>query len=211
MERSGLRSHLSGSVPISIAMHLVALLLFLIIPLTASIELPDPAWHVPDYMPAVPVPPPPPVARVPTAASSTPNASTHPDVAPISPPDGIEPEAALPGPPDLALQTAAGVPEGIGIMATDKPRAGDHLLNRYVRDPSAETREVARAAFLAYGQALLEIARQIETESISVDLLSEKVKRASELLLFCQEKLRTTETEVNQIIRNLELPETTQE
>ncbi len=63
---------------------------------------------------------------------------------------------------------------------------------------------------IAYTE-LKEIARQIETESISVDLLSEKVKRASELLLFCQEKLRTTETEVNQIIRNLELPETTQE
>ena len=43
MERSGLRSHLSGSVPISIALHLVALLLFLIIPLTANMILPDPA------------------------------------------------------------------------------------------------------------------------------------------------------------------------
>ena len=30
MERSGLRSHLSGSLPISIAVHLVAVLLFLI-------------------------------------------------------------------------------------------------------------------------------------------------------------------------------------
>lgn len=54
---------------------------------------------------------------------------------------------------------------------------------------------------------LKEIAKQIETESIPVDILSEKVKRASELLVFCQDRLRKTETEVNQIIRSLELPE----
>ena len=54
----------------------------------------------------------------------------------------------------------------------------------------------------AYAE-LEEISRQIENESISVDLLSEKVKRASDLLLFCQEKLRKTELEVNQIIQRL--------
>ena len=63
---------------------------------------------------------------------------------------------------------------------------------------------------LAYSE-LKEIARQIETESISVDLLAEKVKRASELLLFCQEKLRVTETEVNLIIRNLDIQEQAKE
>lgn len=59
---------------------------------------------------------------------------------------------------------------------------------------------------IAYTE-LKEIARQIETETISVDLLAEKVKRASELLLFCQDKLRSTETEVNQIIQNLDIGE----
>lgn len=54
---------------------------------------------------------------------------------------------------------------------------------------------------------LKEIARQIENESIPVDILTEKVKRASELLLFCQDRLRKTEVEVNQIIRSLDLPE----
>jgi periplasmic protein TonB len=122
MERSGLRSHLSGSLPISIAVHLVAVLLCLIIPLTASIELPDPAWHVPDYMPVAPAPPPP-VARVPSATAPTPNAATNPDLAPTSAPDAIKPEAALPGPPDLGLPPGAGVPEGLGIIATDKPVA----------------------------------------------------------------------------------------
>ncbi len=54
---------------------------------------------------------------------------------------------------------------------------------------------------------LKEIARQIENETIPVDILTEKVKRASELLLFCQDRLRKTEVEVNQIIRSLDLPE----
>lgn len=58
---------------------------------------------------------------------------------------------------------------------------------------------------------LKEIARQIENESIPVDILTEKVKRASELLLFCQDRLRKTEVEVNQIIRSLDLPEATAE
>jgi len=54
---------------------------------------------------------------------------------------------------------------------------------------------------------LKEIARQIENETIPVDILTEKVKRASELLLFCQDRLHKTEVEVNQIIRSLDLPE----
>lgn len=51
---------------------------------------------------------------------------------------------------------------------------------------------------------LAEIAREIETESVSVDVLAEKVKRASELIEFCQMKLRSTEAEVNNIIKQME-------
>ena len=40
MERQGLRCHLTGAVPVSIGLHLVALFLFLVIPLTAKIVLP---------------------------------------------------------------------------------------------------------------------------------------------------------------------------
>ena len=60
---------------------------------------------------------------------------------------------------------------------------------------------------LTYEQAykqLKQIALEIENETISVDLLAEKVKTASELINFCQEKLRSTETEVNKIIANME-------
>ena len=51
---------------------------------------------------------------------------------------------------------------------------------------------------------LEEITREIEHEGVSVDILSEKVKRASFLIEFCQKKLRQTEEEVGSIIRQIE-------
>lgn len=51
---------------------------------------------------------------------------------------------------------------------------------------------------------LASIAREIENESVSVDVLAQKVKRASELITFCQTKLKSTESEVNKIIAQME-------
>ncbi|OYU82558.1 MAG: exodeoxyribonuclease VII small subunit [Flavobacterium sp. BFFFF2] len=51
---------------------------------------------------------------------------------------------------------------------------------------------------------LAQIARDIENESVSVDVLAQKVKRASELITLCQTKLRATESEVNKIIAQME-------
>ena len=51
---------------------------------------------------------------------------------------------------------------------------------------------------------LAQIANEIETESVSVDVLATKVKRASELITFCQSKLKSTESEVNKIIAQME-------
>ncbi|MGN7820818.1 exodeoxyribonuclease VII small subunit [Chitinophaga sp. 22536] len=51
---------------------------------------------------------------------------------------------------------------------------------------------------------LQQIAEEIENETVSVDVLAEKVKRASVLIEFCQQKLRATETEVNNIIKQME-------
>lgn len=56
---------------------------------------------------------------------------------------------------------------------------------------------------LAYGE-LRKIAAEIENESVSVDVLAEKVKRAAELIDFCQQKLRSTEQDVNNIIKQME-------
>jgi exodeoxyribonuclease VII small subunit len=60
---------------------------------------------------------------------------------------------------------------------------------------------------ITYEQAYAElkkIADEISNESVSVDVLASKVKRASELITFCQTKLRSTEQEVNNIIKQME-------
>jgi len=51
---------------------------------------------------------------------------------------------------------------------------------------------------------LQNIIAEIEGEEISVDELSKKVKRAAELLKFCQQKLRQTEDDVNEILGQFE-------
>lgn len=55
----------------------------------------------------------------------------------------------------------------------------------------------------AYNE-LKEIVSDIENENISIDVLSEKVKRASFLISFCQSKLRATENEVTNILKQME-------
>jgi exodeoxyribonuclease VII small subunit len=59
----------------------------------------------------------------------------------------------------------------------------------------------------AYNE-LKKIAQEIENESVSVDVLADKVKRASELIAYCQKKLRATEEEVSNIIKQMERKET---
>jgi exodeoxyribonuclease VII small subunit len=55
----------------------------------------------------------------------------------------------------------------------------------------------------AYAE-LQQIAGEIENESVPVDVLAEKVKRASELITYCQARLRATEQEVGNIIKQME-------
>ena len=55
----------------------------------------------------------------------------------------------------------------------------------------------------AYAE-LSEIAEAMESETISVDELAEKVKRGAFLVNFCKTKLQTTETDVNKIIEQME-------
>ncbi len=47
------------------------------------------------------------------------------------------------------------------------------------------------------------IATEIEQGEITVDELSEKVKRAAELIRFCKVKLTTTEENVSSILKEL--------
>ena len=53
-------------------------------------------------------------------------------------------------------------------------------------------------------EELQQIVSDIEEGEISVDALSAKVKRATELIRFCKEKLHTTEEDVNSILKQLE-------
>jgi periplasmic protein TonB len=54
-------NRLTGSLPVSIAVHLAVLVLMVVIPLTAEVALPVPATAIDTYMRAVPEPPPPPL------------------------------------------------------------------------------------------------------------------------------------------------------
>jgi len=60
---------------------------------------------------------------------------------------------------------------------------------------------------LTYGKAIEElqaIITEIERESVDVDMLAEKVKRAAHLIKFCKEHLRTTEDEVKNILSEIQ-------
>lgn len=58
----------------------------------------------------------------------------------------------------------------------------------------------------SYSEAFEElrtIVLEMEQGDISVDELSQKVKRASELIRFCKARLSSTEEDVNAILRDL--------
>lgn len=62
-----------------------------------------------------------------------------------------------------------------------------------------------------YAQAfeeLQQIVSEIEEGEISVDELSEKVKRAALLIRICKEKLSATEEDVSKILKDLDGAET---
>ncbi len=58
-----------------------------------------------------------------------------------------------------------------------------------------------------YKEALEEIESivgEIENETVDVDVLAEKVKRAAFLIKYCKAKLKTTENEVKKILKESE-------
>jgi exodeoxyribonuclease VII small subunit len=57
---------------------------------------------------------------------------------------------------------------------------------------------------------LRQIEADIQNEAVSVDVLAEKIKLASELIAICQSKLQKTEAEVNKIITQMEQKPTTE-
>ena len=57
--------------------------------------------------------------------------------------------------------------------------------------------------YTAAFEELKEIVDQLENDSISVDELTEKMKRATVLMKICRDKLTKTEEEVNKTIEEL--------
>ena len=55
---------------------------------------------------------------------------------------------------------------------------------------------------VAYNE-LQHLIEEIENGEISVDILAEKVKRATVLIQFCKDKLRSTELDVQKILGEL--------
>jgi exodeoxyribonuclease VII small subunit len=58
-------------------------------------------------------------------------------------------------------------------------------------------------ATLTYKKAseeLEKIVMEIESGKVSIDLLYDKIKRANELIEFCQTALRKTETEISKLL-----------
>ncbi|KAA6351539.1 Exodeoxyribonuclease 7 small subunit [termite gut metagenome] len=54
-----------------------------------------------------------------------------------------------------------------------------------------------------YSQAikrLEEIVRQIDNNEMDIDILSEKIKEANEIILFCSEKLTKVDKEVEKLL-----------
>ena len=57
--------------------------------------------------------------------------------------------------------------------------------------------------YTAAFEELKEIVNQLESDDISVDELTEKMKRATALMKICRDKLTKTEEEVNKTIAEL--------
>ena len=58
-----------------------------------------------------------------------------------------------------------------------------------------------------YSEAIEEVERiinQIESNELDIDELTEKIRRASELLKFCKQKLHFTEEEIQKIIDQMQ-------
>jgi len=60
---------------------------------------------------------------------------------------------------------------------------------------------------LTYSEAFEELQRivnEIENESVDVDVLTSKIKRATQLIKFCKTKLKSTEEEVKNVLSEIE-------
>jgi exodeoxyribonuclease VII small subunit len=70
--------------------------------------------------------------------------------------------------------------------------------------PSASSKILKMKSKLTYQKAfeeLQDIVNAIENNEVVLDELSAKIEKANELILFCKEKLRSTEAQVNDAMK----------
>src|SRR5512142_2414094 len=117
-DRVAHRTHKSRTLPVSVALHVIAAALVVLVPLLAGGNLPDPASSVKAFFvePMTAPPPPPPPPPAPRAAvvrheAPKPVPQTSKFVAPVEVPQEIKPEQAL----DLGVEggVAGGVEGGV--------------------------------------------------------------------------------------------------
>ncbi len=111
MAREGLGSHLSGSVPVSIIVHAVLLLVLVVIPLASDIVPPIPVFGIQSYVLAAPLPPPPSVQPVHATATAPPRETSS---IPTSAPPTLEPEPPAAAPFTPLGDIDNGLPPGFG-------------------------------------------------------------------------------------------------
>ncbi len=64
---------------------------------------------------------------------------------------------------------------------------------------------------IGYAEAMAEleaILAEIEAEDVDVDVLSDRVKRAAELIKLCRQRIHDTRVEVEDIVSGLAAPDT---
>lgn len=167
MARDRLRSHLSGSVPVSIGVHLVLLLVLVVIPLL-DIVVPVPFMTNRSYVLAAPLPPPPSAAARPPAAPAAARAAAP---TPIDAPDTIRPEVPVPPPftPIDAVDTGlppgfgAGEPGGTAMAPPPAPPAPEPARPQPQAVRAAQLPELPRKIVDAH-PAYPEVARQARVE-----------------------------------------------
>src|SRR3954471_14335171 len=131
-------TRLSGSLPVSIAVHAVILLVLLAIPLM-DLALPLPSALQMPYIRAIAAPPPPPLVRVAPPPARQASAASD-DLAPLAAPDRILPERAASEPmPDLPVGEAGGVGADVGGVI-DGPARPPVLLPPPVQRPAGPIR-----------------------------------------------------------------------
>ena len=73
-----------------------------------------------------------------------------------------------------------------------------------IRDSVVTTTEEEELSYSTAVSELDQILAELEDDSLDVDILGDRVKRASELISFCRERITSAQTQVEQIVADLE-------